>query len=160
MEQQIIKINDKEFKQCPAPFERAYVSRDGWVLTVRTNGTACEPRQGRINIHSGGEIRPNARITEVPCEPYYTKKGRLCHSRKMNIGQAVLYAWVGPYEEAGKDEWGNLRKTVDHINHNPFDNRVENLRWASYKEQSQNTRKPVRLKDFTVQNDFEQFMEE
>lgn len=155
----IIIINDKEFKQCAAPFERAYVSRDGWVITVRTNGTVCEPREGRINIHSGHQVRPNARITEVPCEPFRTDNGRLCYSKKMNIGQAVLYAWVGPYEEAGKDAWGNPRKTVDHINHNPFDNRLENLRWASHKEQSLNTRKPVRLKDFTVHNDFAQFME-
>lgn len=158
--EKIITINDKEFKQCAAPFQRAYVSRDGWVITVRTNGTVCDPRQGRINIHSGHAIRPNARITEVPTEPYYTDKGRLCHSKKMNIGQALLYAWVGTPEEAGKDAWGNLRNTVDHINGNPFDNRLENVRWASYKEQSLNTRKPVKCKDFTIHNDFEQFMEE
>ena len=30
------------------------------------------------------------------------------------------------------------KPTIDHINQNPLDNRVENLRWATHKEQANN----------------------
>lgn len=151
----IIKINDKEFKQC-AIFERVYASKDGWVVTVHKNGQKGEPTKGHGNMDSGGKKlkEPNAMIFDAPCKPY-SKNGKIFYTKKTNVGQLILLAWVGTIDEAGKDEWGNPRETVDHINRVPSDNRLENLRWASFKEQARNRRKPVRH----VHNDFEQFME-
>ena len=81
-------------------------------------------------------------------------------SKKINVGQLILLAWVGTPEEAGTDELGNIRKTVDHINHNPIDNHLTNLRWASMHENNLNRRLCKRRIDNIERNDFAQFMEE
>ena len=154
MEKMII-INDREYKQCAAPFNRVYASKDGWVVSIWKNGQIGEPTKGRINEHPC----PNMRMVEAPCKPYKNKHGKICYSKKINVGQLILLAWVGTPEEAGTDELGNIRKTVDHINHNPIDNHLENLRWASMHENNLNRRFCKRRIDNIERNDFEQFME-
>jgi hypothetical protein len=156
----IIIINDKEFKQC-AIFDRVYASKDGWVVSVHKNGQLGEPTKGHGNMHANHKKleRPNAMNYDAPCKPYKNKHGKICYSKKINVGQLILLAWVGTPEEAGKDELGNPRKTVDHINHNPIDNNVKNLRWASQHENNLNRRICKRRIDNIERNDFAQFME-
>lgn len=61
----------------------------------------------------------------------------------------MLDAW--DVEQTYDDE-GVLRTEVDHINHDPSDNRIENLRWATRRENLLNRRKtnPTWLKDPAV----------
>lgn len=160
--EKIIKIDDKEFKQCAAPFDRVYASKDGWVVSVWKNGKLGEPTLGHGNMNAGRKKlkSPNAMNYDAPCKPYKNKNGKICYSQKTNIGALVLLAWVGTPEEAGKDELGNPRKTVDHINRVPTDNHVENLRWASQHENNLNKSNSKRRIDNIERNDFEQFMEE
>lgn len=62
--------------------------------------------------------------------PDGTKKPKV-----FNVGRMVLEAWG---VEQTTDENGKLRTEVDHISQDPFDNRLENLRWATRSENSMN----------------------
>lgn len=92
----------------------------------------------------------------------YDKKGRLLQiqvcvwrssggksSKVVNLGRLVLDAW--DVEQTYDDE-GVLRTEVDHINNDPSDNRIENLRWATRRENLLNRHKtnPIWLKDPAV----------
>jgi hypothetical protein len=158
--EKIIIINDKEFKQC-AIFDRVYASKDGWVVSVHKNGQFGEPTKGHGNMDSGGKKlkEPNAMIFDAPCKPYKNDKGKICYSKKTNIGALVLLAWVGTPAEAGLDEHGAVRDQPDHINRTPTDNRVENLRWTSRSENNRNRGNSKRRIDNIERNDFAQFME-
>ena len=155
--EKIIIINDKEFKQCRV-FNRVFASKDGWVVSIWKNGKIGEPTQGHGNMDSGYKKldKPNAMLYDAPCKPYKNKDGKICYAKKTNIGALVLLAWVGTPAEAGTDEHGTVRDQPDHINRDPTDNRVENLRWTSRSENNRNKSNNKQRKD---NNDFAPFME-
>jgi hypothetical protein len=59
-------------------------------------------------------------------------------SKVVNLGRLVLDAF--DIEQTYDDE-GVLRTEVYHVNHDPSDNRLDNLRWATRKENIANRRK-------------------
>ena len=59
--------------------------------------------------------------------------GRRSTKKTYTIHRLIANAWIpNPHN----------KPTIDHINRNRLDNRIENLRWATHKEQAEN-----RIKD-------------
>lgn len=53
------------------------------------------------------------------------------YSKVFNVGRLVLDAYN---VEQTKDEDGVLRTEVDHVDNDPFNNNLDNLRWSTRKE--------------------------
>lgn len=71
-----------------------------------------------------GNIKRNGE----PFEPYL--HGRyLCFCSGYGVHRAVAELFISNTEN---------KPTVDHIDRNPFNNRIDNLRWSTYSEQNQN----------------------
>jgi len=85
------------------------ISDNGWVLSKR-NGIILKPRDDQRGYL--GVI-----IGQGP-------------GRSKKIHQLVARAFIPNPDN---------KPVVDHINGNKYDNRVENLRWATYKENANNT---------------------
>ena len=86
----------------------------------------------KYEVSSLGRVRSFARgnekiLYQEICNGYYSC--RLNYIRKTTHRLVGLAFIPNP----------NNKLTVDHINRNPLDNRVENLRWATHSEQRINT---------------------
>jgi hypothetical protein len=136
-EQKIYNINGVDFKQCP-DYPRFFVSKEGSYFT-KVKGVFGPIKEGVKNFNKQGYP-----LQAMVCtgEHYITKKGKRA-IKVINLGKLVLLTWVG--EDTSVDSKGYPRNEVDHINRNPFDNRLDNLRWASRNENQQNRKKPVNM---------------
>lgn len=82
--------------------------------------------------------------------PRLNRKGQLLKLKELNGKVANGYKKITLYNNVKRIEYLHRlvaeafipnpenKPTVDHINRDRFDNRVENLRWATYKEQYSN----------------------
>ncbi len=71
------------------------------------------------------------------CVQIWNKKG--CYRRAVHIFEALAFL-----------ENPENKPTIDHINQDKLDNRLENLRWATYSEQDQN--KKIGSKEQILEN--------
>lgn len=116
-------VNNIEYRQttsCP----RIWVANDGRYIIP--GSVQCE------EVHEGTKLynkKGYPLMVEV-CSTRLDAEGNVVRVVK-NIGRLVLEAWsdVEPTAE---------QKEVDHINRDPFDNRIENLRWCTRSENNKN----------------------
>ena len=91
-----------------------------------------------IEISNIGRIKCRR---DVPFTPVNGNHAGYMRTRGRMVHELVVLAFVGPRPSP--------QHTVDHINRVPGDNRAENLRWATKKEQSKN-RTDVAIRRTTV----------
>lgn len=129
-EEKIYNINGIDFKQC-SKYPRFFVSKEGSYFTKIGN------KFGPIKEGVKGYNKDHYPLQVMVCtgENYITKNGKKA-VRVVNLGRLVLLTWVG--EDNTVDERGEPRNEVDHINRDPFDNRLDNLRWVSRTENQHN----------------------
>lgn len=129
-EQKIYNINGIDFKQCPN-HPRFFVSKEGSYFT-KARGVFGPIKEGVKSYNKSGYP-----LQAMVCtgERYITKNGKTA-AKVVNLGKLVLLTWVG--EDKTVDERGEPRIEVDHINRDPFDNRLDNLRWVSKTENMHN----------------------
>ena len=129
----IITINGEQFKKCKE-YPKFYVSKSGKYVTV-INGHISDVKLGSKNYNKNGyplQVQVGLGTT------YISENGKRSHGN-INLGKLVLLTWVGPSKKT--DAAGKERNTVDHIDRNPFNNDLSNLRWASVSENLKNKRK-------------------
>ena len=104
--------------------------------------------EGSYQVSNTGKVMRNKRVLKPYIgtdKYYYVSLSKNSKVNKFKIHRLVAQAFI-PNDEN--------KPTVDHINRNRLDNRVENLRWATYSEQRSNQTSgevPVYLisKDYT-----------
>lgn len=121
-EQNIYIADEVIFKPATHLAPNIYTSRDGRYIRFGTT----EVRSGTQTRDKDG--RKLAAIVSIG--RYTTKKGTRATLTR-NIGSLVLDAWTGIDPD---------RKEVDHIDRDPYNNSLSNLRWCNRSEQMLNTR--------------------
>lgn len=113
-----------KFRQHPI-YTNYFVSRDGSYYFIRANGERSSVRKGTLTKNKFGKpLCYEACIT--------IRKGEYT---VVNVGRLVLETYVG-FAPDGKQE-------IDHIDRNPLNNDLKNLRWASRSDNAKNrTMKP------------------
>nr|DAQ80982.1 MAG TPA: homing endonuclease [Caudoviricetes sp.] len=99
--------NEEELKQCPKPFSRYKISRNGVVIGPRSN------RPIKQYINSCGYV-----ILGV------TKDGSNRHTT-VTLSRLLALAWISNPEHLSD---------VDHIDNNRLNNNLSNLRWVSHRD--------------------------
>lgn len=106
------------------------------------------PLLSRYQISSLGRVKSKQRITKcnkgvvnrkqrLMTPQLRGKQGYACVRLRTDIGVTKTYSIHRLVAEAFIPNPDN-KPTVDHINRDRLDNRVENLRWATYEEQQSN----------------------
>ena len=101
-----------------------------WISILNIMNIEWKDINDNYKISSEGRIV--SRITKKDIKPWKSNKGYL----KVNLGRKYrnyLHRMVA--ETFIPNEYN--KPTVNHKNHDKTDNRVENLEWATYKEQTE-----------------------
>ena len=91
-----------------------------------------EGYEGLYQVSNLGRVKRNGRILKPyfgTDKYYYVSLSKDSKVTKFKIHRLVAHAFIPNPEN---------KPTVDHINRNRIDNRVDNLRWATYTEQRSN----------------------
>ena len=128
-----IFIDDIEYRCASREAPNIFVSKNGQCV-----------RRGTREINQGTKTynRYNYPIAVLINAGTYTTKQGTCAAKAVNIGRLVLDAWC-PNPDSK-----NLQ--CDHIDRNPFNNTLSNLRWVTKEENMKNrdvTKLVMRLKD-------------
>lgn len=96
------------------------------AFVKNTNERYVVTIDGRVfDLERGAELKQRCTRDGYPTVDIHTVYGR----KTVPVHRLVAEAFIpNPYN----------KPTVDHIDRNPLNNHVENLRWATYREQSKN----------------------
>lgn len=119
-------IDGIEFRPAKNIAPDIYVSQGGTFI-----------RRGKTEISYGTKTYRKATSEpshiQVCVGVYETKSGKIA-GKSVNLGRLVLDAWNPTENEESFD--------VDHVDNNPFNNQLKNLRWLSHRENVKRARHP------------------
>ena len=123
---------------CSQNLGRNTMFRNQVVMLLSRNIGISDIRYGTKSYNKKGYL--------LQCQVCVWRSNGGTSSKVVNLGRLVLDAY--DIEQTYDDE-GVLRTETEHINRDPSDNRLENLRWATRKENIANRRKnnPIWLKN-------------
>ena len=130
-----IKQIEKELRQ--VPFDecegRYYASYDGDIY-LESHARVHEKNE---KVLYDGKVLTKLEITPTKLGYKSLRIGKLGTKKRKQFGVHTLVAgaWLGEPKDG---------QEVDHIDHEPSNNNVDNLRWVTHKENMANARRPQR----------------